>query len=123
MALARSGRGLVATSDGRHALALRAVDDHGRVGPPRTLAVDGVPIGTVMAIASTGAGTIGVHVYHGTGARRRDTLVAWRLRPRGQGRRRTVSLRGSSVQGALAATVDGRVAWYQGGSSYATLVR
>ena len=129
--LDRDGRGpralgprSVATSDGGRALALRPVDGRGRVGPPRTLSAGGVPIGTVMAIASSGAGAIGVHVFHGTSARRRDTLVAWRLRPGGRAEmRRTVSLRGSSVGGALAATFDGRVAWYQGGSSYAALVR
>ena len=124
VALAPSGRGLVATRGGRRLIALRAVDSRGRVGPPRTLAAGGLPLASVMAIASSGAGAIGLHVYHGTGARRRDTLVAWRLRRGGRpGPRRTVSLRESSVQGALAATIDGRVAWYQGGSSYAALVR
>jgi hypothetical protein len=124
VAIAPSGRGLVATSDGGRALTLRAVDGRGRVGSPRTLPAGGPPVASVMEIASSGAGALAVHVFHGTGARRRDTLVAWRLRPGGRpGPRRTVSRRDSPVGGALAATIDGRIAWYQGGASYAALVR
>lgn len=124
LALAPSGRGLVATADGRRGVTVRSVDSRGRVGRPRSLRTGGAPIGSTIALASSGAGALAVHVFHGTSRRRRDTLVAWRLAPGGRlGPRRTVSPAESSVKGALAATSDGRVAWYQGHSTYAALVR
>jgi hypothetical protein len=123
-ALAPSGRGMVATADGRGGLILRSVDSTGHLGRATSVRTGGAPIDSAVAIASSGAGALAVHVFHGTSRRRRDTLVAWPLHAGGRpGSRHTVSPAGSSVSGALAATADGRVAWYQGRSTYAAMVR
>jgi hypothetical protein len=120
IALAPSGRGLVATADGRRRLALRPVDPGGHVGPARYVTTISPLAQTAMAIDSSGAGVVTVGTVGGTLAHTTQRLVAWALGPGSRpGPRRTLSLFTDSWNGGPVPTVDRRVAWTEGRFTYA----
>jgi hypothetical protein len=124
VALARSGNGLVATRASDHQLALRSVDRLGHVGDARVIRTRTASGYTAIAIDRAGAGVLAAMLIGGTSTRRRDRVVAWRLRSAGRvGPRHTLYPPGGYVTGPLGATTDGRVTWLQRQGVYAALVR
>ena len=120
IALAPSGRGLVATAEGRRRLALRPVDPGGHVGPARYVTTISPEAKTAMAIDSSGAGVVTVGTVGGTLAQTTQRLVAWELGPGSRpGPRRTLSLFTDSWYGGPVPTADRRVAWTEGRFTYA----
>jgi hypothetical protein len=120
IALAPSGRGLVATADGARRLALRPVDRGGHVGPARYVTTRSPLAASAMAIDSSGAGVLTVHTVGGTSAHRHDRLLAWALSPGTRpGPRRTLPPGTTPWWSGLTVTVDRRVAWTEGRFTYA----
>jgi hypothetical protein len=123
VALARSGNGLVVTRASPRRLTLRSVDRLGHVGRARVIRTRRAS-GYTAAIDRSGAGVLAATLYGGTGTRRRDRVVAWRLLSGGRvGPRHTLYPPGGYVTGPLGATTDGRVTWLQRQGVYAALVR
>jgi hypothetical protein len=120
IALAPSGRGLVATADGPRRLALRSVYPGGGVGRARYVTTRS-PLGaSAVAIDSSGAGVLTVHTVGGTSAHRRDRLLAWPLsRGSRAGRQRALTPLTTPLSNGPTVTVDRRIGWTQGSFTYA----